>query len=138
MGKIAKDSKIGCEGGAPSCETIPYWRRNLFTIPSGAIGKKIAATMTDLLQKWTQKSEWEKISLDAATVFLPLILQKSGAKVNAKEAKNTITQRLEKWNSGDVASLLDKCIKKDSTKARRIRHHNMRRKSLLDSSFKGK
>ena len=87
-------------------EAIPYWRRNLFTLPAGALGKKIAVTMTEILQKWTQKTEWEKLALDSATIFLPLILQRSGTKVNAKEAKSTIAQRLEKWNNGDIMSLL--------------------------------
>ena len=107
-GKSQKTQEELAKNVRLAVEAIPYWRRNLFTIPSGAIGKQIATIMTDLLQKWTLKSDWEKIALDAATVFLPLILQRSGTKVNAKEAKNTITQRLEKWRDGDIAGLLKK------------------------------
>ena len=88
-------------------EVIPFWRRNLFTIPSGALGKKIASILTDLIRKWTAKTEWECLGLDLATIFLPLILQRSGRKVAAKEAKQTIARRLEQWSRGELEALIE-------------------------------
>ena len=49
--------------------------------------------------------EW--LSLNLAMILLPLLLQKSGRKVAAKEAKNTIQRRLDKWADGDIDGLLE-------------------------------
>ena len=103
---LAEISKVAQK----AAETIPYWRRNLFEVPSGATGKRIAQIMTDLLQKWTLKSGWELIALDLFTIFPPLILQRSGKKVAAKEAKLTIARRLQKWDDGEITELLEEGI----------------------------
>ncbi len=63
-------------------------------------------TLADLINKWTSKSEWESLALDLATIFPPLLLQKSGKHVAAKEAKATISRRLELWEKGEIRELL--------------------------------
>ena len=57
-------------------EKIVHWKRNLFMIPSGAVGKKCIEEITRLLKLWIHDSPLKSIALKAIHVMPALLLQK--------------------------------------------------------------
>ena len=88
-------------------EKMRFWRKNLWKVPSGKVGKLLLLEMTDLLENWTRSTEMELIALTLNMIFLPLMLQKSGRNVNAKAVKEIVEKRLDQWNRGNIAELVE-------------------------------
>ena len=88
-------------------EKMKYWRRNLWKLPGGRIGKMLIKEMTFLLNSWTNKTHMEKIALNLNMIFLPLMLQKSSNNVKAASLKEIVETRLQKWNAGSIRELMD-------------------------------
>ena len=57
-------------------EKIVHWKRSLFMIPSGAVGKKYIEEITRLLKLWIHDSPLKSIALKAIHVMPALLLQK--------------------------------------------------------------
>ena len=57
-------------------EKIVHWKRNLFMIPSGVVGKKYIEEITRLLKLWIHDSPLKSIALKAIHVMPALLLQK--------------------------------------------------------------
>ena len=57
-------------------EKTVFWRKNLFTLPTGNAGKKYIKEVTKLLNTWTQDTPLRSISLKAIYTMSALLLQK--------------------------------------------------------------
>ncbi len=88
-------------------EKMKFWRKNLWKIPSGKTGKTLLKEMTFLINNWTKKTGLEEIALHMNMIFLPLLLQKSGNRVNAAAVKEIIEKRFQKWCNGEIKELLE-------------------------------
>ena len=92
------------EDGAPiriqtSSITTAYneiisWRKNVFLVPYGKIGRDFIDQLTMLINQWNNKSEKQHIALKAVFVLLAVGLQKPGQKSKAKDHKECLIKRL--------------------------------------------
>ena len=87
-------------------EVIVKWRRNLFELPKGASGKAFVTTVCNLIDAWCNKTDKREYALYGIAIMPNLLLQKTNSKVTGKENKETLTRRLEMWNSGKITELL--------------------------------
>ena len=87
-------------------EKMPFWRRNLFVCPSGAVGKEAVKILAGLFNAWTRKGPFELIALKLAILFPPLMFQKA-PKMQAPAIKTVLQERLEKWKQGRLDDLVE-------------------------------
>ena len=74
-------------------------------LPAGAEGKQVVEEYADLLNGWTRRTNQELISLDLATIFPPLILQRPPCKhVPAATVKKLVNERIKKWKQGQITA----------------------------------
>ena len=86
---------------------VAHWRRNLFTVPTGNIGKEFVRETTRLLDAFNQKSRLEPIAFYAVMTAPALLSQRPHRKSTTKENIACLERRLETWRSGDIMSLFD-------------------------------
>ena len=73
-------------------ETVK-WRRNLFSLPKGNIGKKFIDEKTRLINHWTSTKEEE--ALNMLFIMPNLLLQRATRKGKARENKDNLRRRME-------------------------------------------
>ena len=99
----------------PDIETIygetMKWRRNIFRIPKGNLGKGFIDEKTALINRWINTREDEALML---LMMMPnLLLQRTSKKVQrARENKNHLRRRWELWVNGEYLELMKeaKCV----------------------------
>ena len=88
-------------------DEIVFWRRNLFILPSGAVGKKFVIETTKWIEYWNQDAvNFKDIALKVLMVMPALLLQKPTFKSTSKEHSQCLTRRLKQWEAGDFDGLL--------------------------------
>ena len=85
------------------------WRKNLFNIPSGAVGKRFVEEMTRLINEWNNKTPLANIALKALITMPVLLLQKPSKTSKLKDHVNCLERRLGRWNEGDFDELTREC-----------------------------
>ena len=85
---------------------IILWRKNVFLVPYGKIGKEFIDQLTTHVNQWNSKSEQQHIALKAVFVLLAVRMQKPGPKSKAKDHKECLTKRLALWKDGQIDKLL--------------------------------
>ena len=90
---------------AAYAETV-HWRRNIFSVPSGASGKEFVGELARLLQAFAEGSALESIALTTAMVMPALLLQKPHSKSKSKEHTECLRRRMTAWKEGDIEGLL--------------------------------
>ena len=83
-----------------------HWRRNMFTLPSGLVGKEFVAELSRLFRAYAESSALECIALKAAALMPLLLLQRPHAKSKAKELVSCLQRRLHAWKAGDIDGLV--------------------------------
>ena len=92
-------------------ERVVHWKRNIFMIPSGNVGKSFVNHLATLYQSYADESPMECIALKAATVFQILLLQKPGPKSRSKDHIKHLKRRLDMWINGDIEEIfLEGCF----------------------------
>ena len=87
-------------------EKIVYWRRNLFKLPSGAVGKKFVAETTKWIEYWNVDATYYKdIALKVLMIMPALLLQKPNFKSTSKQHSQCLKRRLRLWKLGDLNKL---------------------------------
>ena len=87
------------------CE-VAHWRRNIFLVPSGAIGKQFVRELTRLFNAYAQASALELTALEAIMVASCLLLQKPYESSKSKDHVSALERRLRAWQSGDIDGLM--------------------------------
>ena len=82
------------------------WKRNLFMLPSGKIGKDYIDECIRLIHEWVNNSPLHDISLKALMIMPSLLLQKPNKTSKAKEHSELLKSRFVKWKNGDFDSLV--------------------------------
>jgi hypothetical protein len=82
------------------------WTKNMFLLPRGKCGTDFIKELTRLVTLFNCKTKWERLSLPLFHIFFPLMLQKPSKTSKAKDHAKYLLQRLEKWKSGDLKSLI--------------------------------
>ena len=91
-------------------EEITKWRRNLFNLPKGNLGKKFVDEKTKLLNQWVTTNEEQYLML---LMMMPnLLLQRTSRKTKARENKNHLERRMTMWEGRKLNELMEegKCI----------------------------
>ena len=87
-------------------DTIVYWRKNLFMLPTGSAGKKYICEITRLINAWVNDTPMKNISLKAVHVMPALLLQKPEKKSKMKDHIKALERRLKLWDEGNLLELL--------------------------------
>ena len=85
---------------------IIKWRKNMFEVPKGNIGKDVISEVTKIIQLFASKSKWEALALNLLNVFLPLMLQKPSRKSKTKDHIRYLEKRLGLWKEGRLDDLV--------------------------------
>lgn len=93
-------------------EEIVCWKRNIFLLPSGKVGKAFIKELARLYQAYADESPLECIALKACSVMQSVLLQKPHAKSKSKEHVVCLERRLNLWSEGRFKELISegKCI----------------------------
>jgi len=89
---------------------IVFWRRNLFTLPSGAAGKMFIKESTRLINAWSMKSSIRPIAMKLLMMMPALLLQKTSSKSKSKDHAEALKRRMELWNSGKLDDLFFEAV----------------------------
>ena len=73
---------------------IATWRKNIFLLPYGKVGRDFIDQITLHINGWNSGSDNQHICLKAAFVLLPLGLQKPNAKSKAKDHQDVLSKRI--------------------------------------------
>ena len=85
---------------------IFHWKRNIFQIPLGAVGKRFAAETTRLLQQFAEGSALESVAFLAMMVMPSLLLQHPDSSATHKERVACLSRCLDLWTDGQFQDLL--------------------------------
>ena len=88
---------------------ILRWKRNVFLVPYGKIGREFIDQVTSHINDWNNSSNNCHVSLKAALVLLGVGLQKPGPKSKAKDHQDALAKRLILWRKGEISKLLREC-----------------------------
>ena len=86
-------------------DTVVNWRRNIFGLPYGNIGKDFVSELSRLFRDYANDSALEAIALKAAMIMPPLLLQ-NPAFSKQKENIKCLEWRLLLWRDGNISALL--------------------------------
>lgn len=90
-------------------DEIARWKKNVFLVPYGKIGRDFIDQVTSHINDWNNSSDNYHVSLKAAFVLLAVGLQKPGPKSKAKEHQDALSKRLVLWREGEISKLLREC-----------------------------
>ena len=79
-------------------EEMVCWRKNLFFLPSGKVGKAFIKLTTDWLNKFNSGSSFQGIAMKVVMVLPNLLLQKPHSSSKSKEHSKILDERLNEWN----------------------------------------
>ena len=85
---------------------IVHWRRNLFKVPSGKVGKAFVSEMGRLLHAYAENSPLERIALKCAMTMPALLLRRPHRSAKTKEHSMCLERQLKSWEKGDTGDLL--------------------------------
>ena len=91
-------------------DKIVYWKKNLFLLPSGSVGKSFIREMTRLVNSWIKDSPIKDVALKARHVMPALLLQKPSKKSKSKDHTNALERRMNLWTKGELLALFDECV----------------------------
>ena len=83
-----------------------HWRRNLFNVPTGKVGKEFILELSRLIRAYAEHSALEVIALKVAMVLPMLLLQKPHPGSKSRDHCACLQQRLTSWKQGELADLL--------------------------------
>jgi len=86
---------------------IVHWRKNIFKIPFGNIGKSFVAELSRLYTCYAATSTLECVALKATLVLPILLLQKPCRQAKNKELAACLERRLSVWKLGDIELLVE-------------------------------
>jgi hypothetical protein len=92
-------------------ESIVYWRKNLFQLPSGKIGKIVVSEMTRIVNLWNDDTMWSGHAWKMMMILPNLLLQRTtnvkNTKYTNKVNKEHLERRFDLWRKGKVKELLN-------------------------------
>ena len=88
---------------------ITKWKKNMFEIPKGNIGKELVSEVTKIIQLFTSKTKWEPVALHMLNIFLPLMLQKPSSKSKNRDHIRYLRKRIDLWKQGKLLELVSEC-----------------------------
>lgn len=87
-------------------EKIVYWKKKIFSSPSGKAGKHYIEELTRLLNDCINESATKETAFKAAMAKPSILQQKPSKTSKAKDHLSARKKRLKDWFSGDILELL--------------------------------
>ena len=88
-------------------EEIVYWKNNVFTMPSGAAGKRYLRESTRLIEIWlADKKPLCDVAMKMLMCMPKMLLQKPSRKSRARQHSTYLNKRLDLWEKGDFEGLM--------------------------------
>ena len=84
---------------------IVFWKKNLFMLPTGSIGKRYVREISRLMNAWQEDSPLKNIAFKAIHIMPNMLLQKPSKKSKAREHTEALKRRLELWEQGNIEEL---------------------------------
>ena len=100
-------------------DTIAFWRRNIFNLPSGSAGKQFINESTRLMNAWSTNSSIRPISLKLLMITPAVLLQKTLATSKGKDHTVALKRRMKLWQAGNMSELFFEA----STIQKRLKSH---------------
>ena len=101
-----EDSATFCKSIRDAYDEVIHWKRNLFRVPMGNVGKSFVAELARLYNAFSSASTLESVALMGTTILPILLLQQPHKRSKAKEHIICLERRLKVWKDGDLASLV--------------------------------
>ena len=99
-GKV--DGKTFCRTIEAAYGEAVHWRRNVFSVPSGKVGKSFVAELARLWRAYGSASALECVALQAGMVMCMLLLQKPYEKSKSRDHVACSERRMKSWSAGEV------------------------------------
>eukprot|EP00795_Rhopilema_esculentum_P015800 gene15800-7104_t len=87
-------------------EEVVFWKRNLFMLPSGKVGKEFVEECSRLVDEWVDDGPLHLIALKAMMIMPSLLLQKPSKKSKSKDHVEKLRKRLDLWKIGNFDELV--------------------------------
>ena len=104
----AKEGVDFAHGVRVSYEVVVHWRRNVFLLPSGKVGKEFIRELTRLFNAYTGTSALESVVFDSIMLMCVLVLQKPHVSSKSSDHVAALEGRLRAWQAVDMEGLLRK------------------------------
>jgi len=88
-------------------DKIVHWRKNLFSVPSGGVGKAFVRELTKQIQLYTNSQGKDGMALYKLFILPALLLQRVNGSCRAKECVKHLERRLSLWQADSYSELLD-------------------------------
>ena len=75
-------------------DEVVHWKRNLFVVPFGKVGKEFVLELSCLFRSYGEKTSLECIALKTAMLFCTLLLQKPHRTASSRDFINCLQCRL--------------------------------------------
>ena len=121
--EVVADLKLNGAVLDEAYNVIVTWRKNLFEIPTGKLGKNFVIHMKMCIDSWNQDLDNRSYALKALMVMPNLILQKPSKNVTSKQIKECMERRLKLWEDGCIEDLL----REGNSLQERIRNSNFKK-----------
>ena len=82
------------------------WKRNLFLLPSGAVGKQFIEEMNKVVSSFVSQSSLESVSMSMLMIMPALLLQKPAKRSKTAQHVEALKRRLPLWTEGKIDELL--------------------------------
>ena len=87
-------------------DEIIKWRKNVFTVPKGKVGRLFIEEITKWLEYFNEDSKYRCIALKVFMLLPALLLQKPSNKSKNGEHKSKLEERLKQWDDRNIDALL--------------------------------
>lgn len=111
--ELDQDFIWGCRDGISFAQdldeayiTVVRWKRNLFKVPYGNLGRDFVSELARLFREYANSSALEAVAIKAAMTMPSLLLQRPHNKCKEKENTACLKRRLSQWREGDISTLL--------------------------------
>ena len=85
---------------------VVYWRKNLFLVSYGKLGKDFIDELTSLMNDWNYETERQHVALKAFFLLQTVGVQKPGPKSKAKDHQECLKNQLEMWKKAQIDMLM--------------------------------
>ena len=104
------EGTVFCQNVSTADDEIVYWRRNIFLVPYGHVGRDYVHKLARLFLSYGEAGALEGIAIKTAMLMCAL-LQKPYSWLSSHDLSNCLQRRLSLWNQGDVDALLSEgCV----------------------------
>ena len=86
-------------------DDVITWRKNLFLVPTGKLGKDFIILMTYWLEQFNNNSDFKCIALKTFMILPSLFIQKPSKNSKVKDHIQKLQDRFELWNNCNIAEL---------------------------------